>query len=175
MWQRICNHAAMLVLGVFVGMALTAGWLGLGQGISVDAMATHGETNFAIATGYVDNGIEAFYFLDFLTGDVRAAVISRRTGEFSALFEYNVQADFGSQTKNPKYLMVTGEVGLPRMRKGPQLGSALVYVAEASSGQVFAYALPWSSAMTAAGKPYSGSLLRVAGGSFRTTFIRDEE
>jgi len=132
------NHAAMMVLGMFVGALLAAGWFGVGQPQVVHATATHGEGNFAIATGPAAGGIEAFYFLDFLTGDLRAAVVSRRTGEFSALFEYNVQGDF-EDTKNPKYLMVTGLADLPRGRGNSQLGNSLIYIAEATTGQVNAY------------------------------------
>lgn len=174
MVQRICNHAALMVLGLFLGAVLTACWFGVGQGQVVHATATHGEGNFAIATGPADNGIEAFYFLDFLTGDLRASVISRRTGEFTAFFEYNIQEDFQA-TKNPKYLMVTGLANLPRGKNNTQIGSSLIYIAEATTGQVNAYALPFSSNLNAAGKSQRASFIHVAGGSFRTTFVRDQE
>jgi len=174
MVQRLCNHAALLVLGIFVGVVLAAGWFGVGQSQVIQATATHGESNFAIATGSAANGVEAFYFLDFLTGDLRAAVVSRRTGAFSSFFEYNVQGDF-SDTKNPKYLMVTGVADLPRGRGNSQLGDSLIYIAEATTGQVNAYALPFSTSLNAAGKPQRASFIHVAGGSFRTTFVRDQE
>ncbi len=167
------NHAALMVLGMFAGALMAAGWFGVGQAQVVHATATHGEGNFAIATGPADGGIEAFYFLDFLTGDLRAAVVSRRTGEFTALFEYNIQGDF-EDTKNPKYLMVTGLADLPRGR-GAQLGNSLIYIAEATTGQVNAYALPFNTSLNAAGKQQRASFIHVAGGSFRTTFVRDQE
>ncbi len=174
MVQRICNHAAMLVLGVFVGGVVVAGWFGLGQGSQVHATATHGESNFAIATGPAANGIEAFYFLDFLTGDLRAAVVSRRTGEFTARFEHNIQNDFQSLSKNPKYLMVTGLADLPRGRGNSQLGTSLIYIAEATSGEVHAYALPFNTTLNAKGAIQRDRLIHLAGGTFRTTFVRDE-
>jgi len=173
MVQRICNHAALLIVGGFVGVLVTVAWSGTGQGVRVHASATHGEDNFAIATGFVDEGLEAFYFLDFLTGDLRAAVVSRRTGEFVAFFEKNIQADFGTMTKNPKFLMVTGLANIPRGQAPFQVGQSLIYVAEASSGVVNAYALPWNSSLNAAGKPQRGEFIRLAGGEFRTTFVRD--
>jgi len=180
MVQRICNHAAVLVLGLFAGVVLTAaglglGGLGLGQGVQVQATATQGVDNFSIATGFVDEGIEALYFLDFITGDLRAVVISRRTGQFDALFEYNVLNDFGTRIKNPKYLMVTGLAALPRGSRSTQLANSLVYVAEASTGQVFAYAMPWDSSASKAGQPQSGQFIRMGGGSIRTTVLRDAE
>jgi hypothetical protein len=173
MFGKICNHAAVMVLGIFVGAVVAAAWVGVGQGSLVQATATHGQSNFAIATGPVANGIEAFYFLDFLTGDLRAAVISRRTAEFTAVFGRNIQGDFGQLVKNPKYLMVTGMADLPRGRASTQIGTSLVYVAEASSGVVCAYAVPFNSSLNSAGKPQSGTLELIASGPFRKTVVRD--
>lgn len=174
MFERFTNHAAMMVLGLFAGAVVTGAWVGFGQGTQVQATATHGEGNFAIATGFVDNEVEAFYFLDFLTGDLRSAVVSRRTGEFVAFFERNVQQDFAGGAKNPKYLMVTGAANIPRGRANTQIGNSLVYIAEASSGEVAAYALPWNSSLSAKGQPQRGEFIPLAKGSFRTTFVRDQ-
>lgn len=174
MMQRFANHAALLVLGIFVGMVVSVGWYGLGQGVAVQATATHGEANFAIATGFVDPEIEAFYFLDFLTGDLRAAVVSRRTADFVAFFEKNILEDFGTLPKNPKFLMVTGLANIPRGQAPFQVGSSFIYIAEASSGTVNAYALPWNASLNNKGEPQRGTFVRVAGGSFRTAFVRDE-
>jgi len=173
MVQRICNHAALLVLGVFFGALLTGGWFGVGQGSQVHATATHGESNFAIATGPARNDLEAFYFLDFLTGDLRAAVVNTRNGKFTSLFEHNINADFESLSKNPKFLMVTGLAQLPRGRGNVQFGASLIYIAEATSGEVHSYALPFNTSLNAKGEYQRGSLVHVAGGSFRTTFVRD--
>jgi hypothetical protein len=174
MIQRICNHAALLVLGIFVGVIAAIGWFGLGQEIRIQATATHGEANFAIATGFVDPEIEAFYFLDFLTGDLRAAVVSRRTAAFVAFFEKNILEDFGTVPKNPKFLMVTGVANIPRGQAPFQIGQSFIYIAEASSGTVNAYALPWNASLNNKGEPQRGGFVRVAGGAFRTAFVRDE-
>jgi len=175
------NHAAVMVLGLFVGAVLMAAWNGLQsgtlgqQGTLVHASATHGEDNFAIATGLIDDRLEAFYFLDFLTGDLRGAAVSRRTGEFVAFFERNIQQDFGSRSKNPKYLMVTGLADIPRGRGNTQIGQSLIYITEATSGEVSAYALPWNSSLNAKGLQQRAGFIRLGGGSFRTTFVRDDE
>lgn len=174
--QKLCNHAAMMVLGLFLGAVVVAGWHGVGQGTQVQATATHGESNFAIATGFVDDFVEGLYFLDFLTGDLRAAVVSRRTGEFVAFFERNIQQDFSSGAKNPKYLMVTGVARLPTRGVGNnRVANSLIYVAEAASGEVAAYALPWNQSDSAKGAAQRGGFIPVAKGSFRTTFVRDDE
>jgi hypothetical protein len=63
---------------------------------------------------------------------------------------------------------------LPRGSGPTQIGKALIYVAEASSGQVAAYVLPFNSTLNASGAMQSGSFVRVARGSFRDAFVRDE-
>jgi hypothetical protein len=174
MVQRISNHAALLIVGMALGAVLTAGWHGLRSTPRAWATATHGADNFAIATGSVDDGIEALYFLDFLTGDLRAAVVSRRNGEFTGFFQYNVLGDFAGMSETPRFLMVTGQADLPRGRGTTQLGRSLIYVAEATTGQVFAYALPINSTLNAAGKQQVGTFLKVGGGAFRDAFVRDQ-
>ncbi|HYO24283.1 MAG TPA: hypothetical protein VEQ85_04975 [Lacipirellulaceae bacterium] len=173
MIQRLCNHTAMLVVGVALGAVLTAGWHGVTATAPAYATATHGADNFAIATGLVDDNIEALYFLDFLTGDLRAAIVSRRNGSFTGFFQYNILADFDQVADKPRFLMVTGQADLPRGRGPTQIGKALVYVAEATSGQVFAYALPFDSTLNASGASQVGEFIRVGGGSFRDAFVRD--
>jgi hypothetical protein len=137
-------------------------------------VATHGADNFAIATGLVGDQIEALYFLDFLTGDLRAAIVSRRNGAFTGYFHYNVLGDFQGIGDPPRFLMVTGLADIPRGRGVTQIGKSLVYIAEATTGQVAAYVVPYNSTLNAAGAPQTGTFIRVARGSFRDTFVRDE-
>jgi hypothetical protein len=174
MIQRLCNHTAILIVGIALGAMLTAAWHGVATMSTALASATHGADNFAIATGLVDNDLEGIYFLDYLTGDLRAAIISRRTGRFTGFFKYNVMGDFAGVTDQPRFLMVTGLVALPRGAGASQLGKSLVYVAEATTGQIFAYALPYSGTLNAAGQPQLGGFIKCDGGAFRDTFVRDE-
>lgn len=173
MIQRLCNHSALLVVGMALGAMLVAGWHGATSAPQARAVATHGSDNFAIATGLVDDEIEALYFLDYLTGDLRAAIVNRRNARFTGYFEYNVMADFQGISDQPKFLMVTGLAGLVRGAGPTQIGRSLIYVAEASSGQVAAYALPFNSTLQASGAPQRGPFIKVAQGSFRDTFVRD--
>ncbi len=174
MIQRICNHTSLLIVGMVLGAVLTAGWHGVQSTPQAWATATHGSDNFAIATGLVDDGIEALYFLDFLTGDLRAAVVSRRNAEFTGFFQYNVLQDFPQVNDAPRFLMVTGLADLPRGRGATQISKSLIYVAEATSGQVCAYVLPINSTLNASGKSQTGNLIKIGGGSFRDAFIRDQ-
>ncbi|MCA9239171.1 MAG: hypothetical protein KDA37_03175 [Planctomycetales bacterium] len=149
--------ACLLGGGVLLGWALR----GATPPTMVHASATEGTDNFAVATGLVDEDVEAFYFLDFLTGKLKATVINTRKGEFGAYFDYDITQDFAAAGRNPKYLMVTGEVNIPRGRGNSQISRSAVYITEATTGQMAAYVMPWSSSLQAAGKPQQGTFLRI--------------
>jgi hypothetical protein len=134
---------------------------GLWPHTPLHAVATDRLDTFAIATGPLDEDVEAVYFLDFLTGDLGALALGKQTGKFTARFSYNVLKDLGvDPLKNPRFLMVTGVADL-RRRGGPGLqpSRGVVYVAEVTTGRVAAYAVPWSPAMHAAGQTIMKPLL----------------
>lgn len=158
-----------LVLGLLIGLNLEGLW----PSMPLHASATHGIDKFAIATGSVDAGVEALYFLDFLTGDMRAAVINPKTGKFNAFYTRNIAADFGGAGRNSGYLMVTGSVSMPRGSNNFQYADSIVYVAEAGTGQVAAYTIPWNSTAQAAGKRQYGEFQPLDVQQFRTAFVRD--
>jgi len=138
-----------------------------------NASATDRYENFAIATGQLDNDIEAVYFLDFLTGDLKAAALSLQTGKFNSLYECNVLNDLGvDATKNPRFLMVTGVVNLRRQGGQRQPSNSVVYVAELTSGKVAAYVTPFLKQTINSGKPYQGKILALDVMQFRSTAIR---
>jgi hypothetical protein len=173
-WNR--QKLKYLAIGCVVGLVAGLNLRGLWPNVPLHAYATHGFDNFAIATGLIDNEIEALYFLDFLTGDLKAAVLNQRTGDFGALFHYNVAKDFAGAAgaKNPRYLMVTGLANIPRGRAGFQLGMSAVYIAEANSAQVIAYVIPWNSSLNAAGKPQQGEFVAIGKLQLRTAIVRDQ-
>ena len=159
-----------IVLGLVIGLNIEGIW----PSVPLHASATHGLDKFAIATGLVDDSVEALYFLDFLTGDMRAAVINPKTGKFNSFFTRNIAADFGGAGRNSGYLMVTGSVDMPRGTANFQYADSIVYVAEAGTGQVAAYTIPWNSSLQAAGKPQYGEFQPLDVQQFRTAFVRDE-
>ncbi len=164
------SRFAWLAVGVIGGFLLS----GLLPHMPVHAVATDRIDTFAIATGPVDAEFEAVYFLDFLTGDLRAAVLGKNAGQFMAYFNYNVIQDLGvDPTKNPKFLMVTGMATLRRGGARLQPSLSVVYVAEVTTGNVAAYAIPWSPAVHNANRPIIESLVPVAVTKFRPAAARD--
>jgi hypothetical protein len=170
----INNGPACLAAGIAVGLVVGLNIEGLWPSIPLHATATHGLDKFAIATGLVDDSVEALYFLDFLTGDLRAAVINQKTGKFNSFFTRNIAADFGGAGRNSGYLLVTGFADIPRGTASFQYAKSIVYVAEASTAQVAAYTIPWNSSKQAAGVTQFGEFKPLDVKPFRTTFIRDE-
>jgi hypothetical protein len=70
--------------------------------------------------------------------------------------------------------MVTGSVNMPRGTANYQFANSIVYVAEASTGQVAAYTIPWNSTQHAAGKVQYGEFQPLDVQQFRTAFVRDQ-
>jgi hypothetical protein len=165
--------AGALGIGVAVGV-IAARPTYLLPPIPVHAVSTASHDNFAIATGFVEDGTEGLFFLDFLTGDLKATVVNNRGPGFNAYYQYNIANDFNAAgAANPKYLMVTGlarDIG----RGGGRLASSVLYVVEATSGQLVAYGLPYSRTNQTAGKPQVGTFVPLARASLRTEFVRDQ-
>ncbi len=161
---------------VWLGIGLVGGLIlcGLWPQAPLHAVATDRVDTFAMATGYVDEGVEAVYFLDFLTGDLSAVALSSRQGlGFAAGYGYpgaNLMADLGvDAAKKPKYMMVTGAAYMRRGAGGTQLSPSVVYVAEVSTGMVAAYGIPWNRALYTSGRPLSGQLVLLGKSRFRVS------
>jgi hypothetical protein len=163
--------AGGLILGLVIGLNIA----GLGPSIPLHASATQGLDRFAFATGLVDQDVEALYFLDFLTGDLTAAVINPKTGKFNSYFTRNIAADFGAAGKGTRYMIVTGLANMPRGRSNYQFAKSIVYVCEATTGQVAAYTIPWNSTLQAGGQVQQGEIQPLDTHQFRTTFVRDQQ
>lgn len=153
-----------LAIGALVGGAFGVMW----PQRQLHAVATDRLDNFAIATGHLDDETEAIFFLNFLTGELRASALSPVVRKFFASFHANVVADLQIDlAMNPKFMMVTGE-SIFRINGGQfQPGHAVVYVAEMTSGRVAAYAVPWSEPLAKGGRPVKAPLILLDTMAFR--------
>lgn len=149
------NRWWWLLAGVALGAVVGGFW----PHSALHAVATDRSDTFAIATGHVDEEVEAVYFLDFLTGDLRAVVMGRNN-KFQGAFQYNVLPDFKiDPAKNPKFMMVTGINQTRRGAGAAQISSSILYVAEITTGQCAAYGLPWLPGVRATGAPVKNTLV----------------
>lgn len=184
---------AWLGLGLLVGLVLG----GLSPHVPLHAVATDRAENITIATGFVDDQVEAIFFLDSLTGTLIGGVPSRqrRGNAFQSMWQANVNADLlgvikgtsaakpgrrgaggtAEAPKTPRYMMVTGALdirGLAAAGEAP--GRCLVYVVEANTGVVLSYMVPWSANRHNTGAPYRATLSLWTADQFATAVIRDE-
>ena len=143
------SRSAWLAIGLIAGLFVGGFW----PQSPLHAVATDRNDTFAMATGLLDDEVEAVFFLDFLTGDLRATVLNR-LGQFNIFYEYNVMQDLQiAPGKNPRFLMTTGVADLQRRGGSMQFGRSVVYVAEVTTGNVAAYAVPWSTALRTSNRP----------------------
>jgi hypothetical protein len=159
-----CIAVAVAMAGGFV-----LGGFGFWPHTPVRAMATDRTDSFAMATGALDNEVEAVYFLDFLTGELRALVVGKQARTWSGFFTANVANDLKIDVqRNPKFMMVTGVATL-RRAGGSQVqpSAAACYVAELTTGKVAAYVVPWSPSMYKSGQQQSSSLALIGVTPFR--------
>jgi hypothetical protein len=166
---RKLRRSIGLGIGIGIGVGVIVGLLfgGVWPQTPLHATATDRTDSFAMASGLVEDNVEAVYFLDFLTGDLNAVVMGRQSGHFTSYFKTNVAADMGiDATKNPRYMLITGTVDLRRASR-LQYSQALVYVAEITTGKVTAYAIPWSQALQQGGQGGVQPLVPIASTRFR--------
>ncbi len=163
--MEFCRQYRWLIavgIGLAGGVVLSGFW----PYTPLYAVATDRIDTFGMATGLVDVNaeVEAVYFLDFLTGDLKAWVLGKQPGTWTGFFWRNVAVDLGvDPQKNAKYLMTTGLASLRRAGGTRyQWSASMCYVAEVTSGKVAAYSIPWSATMYAASQPQSAEL-RPAG------------
>lgn len=168
-----------VALGLIVGLVLGGVW----PRAPLHATATDRVENFALATGFVDPDTEAVFYLDYLTGILTGATVSRRGPGlgFQAVYTANVHRDLagflqnagGQAPQSPNYLLVTGSTKLPNTRN-LTFGTTIVYVAETNSGVVMAYAVPWSQAAYSAGSRVNLELIPWAADKFGGAVRRPE-
>jgi len=167
------SKLAWLAAGLMVGLTVGLNVAGLWPQVPLHAVATHGQDNFAICTGPMDEDVEAVFVLDSVTGDLKAAVFNVQLRRFNTLFEYNVIQDLPvPNTKNPQFRMVTGVTNMRQLVTAGQLARSVVYVAEATTGQMVAYGVPWLPGRAVAALPYKGTLVPLDRWQFRTTAVR---
>jgi hypothetical protein len=163
------NRGIWMVIGVLAGLFLG----NLAPNTPLHASATHGSEGFAIATGEVEPGLEAIYFLDNLTGELTGYVINRQTGTLTTAYKHNVLADLAADTKNPKFLIVTGTIDLRMTTNRIAAGRSVVYVAESTSGKFAAYAVPWQSGRMLTPQPQILPFKLLAVENVRAVAVRD--
>ena len=168
------SRIGWLVAGLAGGLIVGLNVAGIWPQVPVHAVATHGQDNFAIATGPLDSDVEAIFVLDAITGDLKGASLNVQSRRFNTWYEYNVARDLPvTGSKNAQYRIVTGYTNIRQVPAAGQLGRTVVYVAEATTGQVAAYGVPWVAGRYTSPAPIRFNLILLDRWQFRTKPVRE--
>lgn len=131
-----------LFAGIVAGIGLASIW----PHEPLDAATADRNEKFAVITTPVGLQTEGVFVLDFLTGRLTGAVLSKTRGGgvgFTNFYYRNVAEDFqvaGNAT--PNYAVSSGFADIPAAG-GVRWGQSALYVAEMNSGKVAAYGVPY--------------------------------
>lgn len=138
------SRGVWLVVGLVCGFGIATFW----PHEPALASATDRTPQFAMATASVNpiTPIEGIFTLDFLTGQIRGAVLNEQSAVFTHFYFRNIAQDFQvDPKKEPSYSMVTGLANI-NARPGFQPANSVIYVAELSSGKIMAYGFAFTPA-----------------------------
>jgi hypothetical protein len=182
--------AAGLGAGLLVGVGMIIGTLcgvsfsgnqeiGIPETLLHAEAATRAET-MAVATGAIDDSIEALYTLDFITGELKCFVMYTRpvgNNKFMGQFNANVVQVLGApeKGKTPSYLLVTGRAAFPGGATGSvRPAYSVAYVVDSHTGKFAAFGTLWNPTMAAQGRqPQTGQLRLLDVGNARSIAIQE--
>ena len=148
----LASFVLVFTVGYMVGSFIPEQGVSPKQFPVIHAMTSQAGDSFAACTVPLAGGTEGFFILDFLTGDISGGVINPMTSTFGATFRHNVLNDLGfqaGQVKNPKFLLVAGQIEMRRGRT--PMAPAVLYVTDCASGTTAAYGIPFSNQRGAVG------------------------
>jgi|GEM_PF-2947679 len=181
--QRFFSGVKGILKGVLLlalsGVVLTAATFGVmsffdTQTEPVEATATSMATtgNTITATGLLDarSGLEGYFALDTLTGELRMLSLSQASRKFMVMASRKtIMQDFKvTAGQEPRFLMVTGLANLTNQGGKQQLASCVVYITEIKTGRVMAYGVVWNVMYAKPVRPITTEIIPLDGALSRT-------
>jgi hypothetical protein len=141
------GRAAWLAAGLLAGLAVAY----LCPHQPTYANTTDRESQFMMITVPVGNQaagfndpLDAVFILDFLTGQLKGAVMNRGQMKFGSFYMRNLAQDFGLKgDQDAHYCMVSGYSQMPA-GQGVTYASGVLFVGELNSGKVAAYSFAFN-------------------------------
>lgn len=130
-----------LMTGLVAGISMASIW----PHEPLSAATSDRNDKFGLITCPVSGGADAVFVVDYLTGRLTGAVMSRtRSGAAFLNFYYrNLAEDFKvGASGEPYYAVASGRAEIPASGRA-QWGSSALFVAELTSGKVGGYAIPY--------------------------------
>lgn len=162
------SRVVWLIVGVAVGLCVAAFW----PHEPAHAIAANGNDKFAMTTvpvSFTDH-VHGIFVLDFLTGQLKGAVLNTKIGKFTNFYAKNVALDFGVDPRagEPRYAIVGGKATLTAQGRGVSPASGVIYIGELTSGRLLCYGFPYSEGK---GSPRPSPLILMDRLQFREAAI----
>ena len=127
-----------LTAGIVVGLGIAAVW----PQRPLTAATSDRNEKFGMCTVYCIEGLEAVFVLDYLTGRLTGACLSKQGNQFVQYYEANVGIDLNVRGTKPQYAMTPGLATI-RASANSQPAASVIYVAEMTTGKVACYGIPF--------------------------------
>jgi len=169
---QLSHRAILLGLAVLAVGIAAALW----SNQPVQAVGATQNDKLLQASGPLDDSGGATFILDALTGDLKGFRVSAVNGKFNFSFYRNIAADFGLERVKgtPKFTMVIERETFVR-RGQNKIAPMVIYIAEATTGKIAAYGVPWNAGLRNrildVSKP--APIILLDGLTFRGNIIRD--
>ena len=137
--------------------------------------ASRGKT-MSLATGQLDEDVEALFVLDHITGNLQCWLMNSRTGAVGGIYRTNIVDDLVlDKTAQPDYMMVTGNFFWAAGFAGNVApAKSIVYIADGNSGNVVGYSALIDKQAVRRGVAQAGLLKLVCQGTARDVVTRDQ-
>jgi hypothetical protein len=145
-WVNAAAGLAALLVAFWTGSLLSRGGPDILGMPTANAMTAMGSDSFAACTASIDVGTDAFFLLDFETGDLTGGVLNQNSAKFAIAYRHNVLKDLGFKPGGaPKFMMVAGRMTFGGAA-GNRMAQSVIYVTDASTGVSVAYGIPTGGA-----------------------------
>ena len=174
--NRVFSYLACGCLGAIAACGLLGVGIWIGKGSAakpslppelLQANSTHGTSTMAVCTAPIDEEVDGFFALDYLTGDLKGWVFNPRTGAYGGLFLTNISQILGPPGKNAEYLLVSGRISPPASGSTARAASMVLYVVDVRGGQFAALSVPWDRSMRNSGATQASLFVPVGGDMIR--------
>lgn len=156
--SSLCAASGVAVAALVAGIVIGGSMASVRPLPPVFAVTSQADGAFAVCTTPLDIGVEGFFILDFMTGDLSGGVLGPNA-KFAGGYKHNVLKDLDfkpGQAKNPRFLLVAGMTDGPRRRPG--YAQSVLYVTDSDTGTTAAYAIPWNPQQAQSGAAFMADL-----------------
>jgi hypothetical protein len=179
-----CIGFALLIglttgFGVYVGNRLAQDRQ-LAQLPPLDLMAgTAARTkSLSMATGLIDNNVEALFVLDHLTGNLQCWLLNTKTGTVGGIYRASAATDLAVAGKSgtPEYIMTTGNFFFRGGSSGGNKpANSVCYIGDANTGNVVGYSLSYNEQALSRGGAVNGALKLICKGAARSAIVTRDQ